>query len=1313
MAGETAPPGGQDCYVTADIHEGLRSIAEPLQVHRSGNIHLHGDVSVVCNDEYELQVLWTVRGSNQTTPEEVMDEMLPTDAPINDVHLTIPPKTLPLGVHMVQFQVLMKVTGRGHVSVSAAQTWVDFVRVPVVYSLGSSLRTVQIDGEVVVRADSSFDPEGLLPASGFTYDWTCRLTHLPANSACGQCATGTYVQDPSWVVSSSGTPWIWGGVTYDAGKVLDGNSGTYWNPQGTGRYSNNRNIVLDLRLPYCLTQVALNNFGDVVHDISAFTLQKSQVGSPYNWEDVVSVTNVQAGTNQRQEFDRFQGEARYWRFVVTQTPYGWQPYFRELDLFGVPDPSHLENSNIPQGLNIAEGRTASTNYPLAGYGPEKIVDGNTNTNHYHGSCMHSQGDKPNVWVHIDLCQPFSINSVVIHNRMDFGPERANPFNLHLGNSSDILLNPTLGGDLNFDLSQTPKTILVNGLTARYVGILLPGLTRTLQLCEVQVFVNNRDISPQESCFLLGCPQIDSHPGVLVFESPLDSTLTDLIPSFPRPAGLVADVSVEITAGDLPPVTLHTVIHVAPDNALSGLDIHCEENCDPWKTLSTQPLSLYTDSEILGTSEFSLVEFPADFPGQQWTSGIDIITTDRLRVLAGTFWVDYTPLFDLAVGTILLFVRGHSVDGRFFEFELAPIEISPPTVSQLQSYLDNFYIHPNGLFFRQLSLEDSETAFKNAILASAAAGHLAYTGHDVLELVDMITTGLSMVVELEDVESINGMSLSLLLSTVVPDMVSGQSQVLAAASLRAAFERTKELAGNTTAGVTPLNVVNTLAGFMFSATVNVMTASSHWAEMDHHAGKFFSPNLVYSQEATTVSFQALDIMDDIYLNKLMPEFSDPEIFADISMSKVHVRIKRENRTRFSERVYHVRGDSDCLVRVPSFPDLLGDSCIDNDVVGIQFLESNFNPYEYSNNSKEVQADVTGLGVKCGNRTVPISGLTDPIDILTRRQNDSLAESIYVFEGSEPLDNMAVFRFFVRSNHSALSLILDFNSTVLPQNVSMFLRKEAPPTPSDYNWTTALPVSEEGIVSIPWINGTNLTSNPYHWLLSPEDIGITDADVENMTNYFVGVRIGSEQELGRGDIVNFTLYVFETSCVYFNEDLHLWQSDGCEVGLMSNTSHIHCRCDHLTKFSGFVKPNPLNIAEALSANILENPAGLVLVLTLFGMYLMGIVWARKSDRRDLVKAGIGILPGHRLNPRKDCQYVITVYTGFKANAGTTAQVTVVLYSQDHGSPPFTLSDEKRILFERGSVDSFLVSTSEPLGALRFLRVWHNNGGYSPEW
>ncbi|XP_019616653.1 PREDICTED: LOW QUALITY PROTEIN: polycystic kidney disease protein 1-like 2 [Branchiostoma belcheri] len=304
-------------------------------------------------------------------------------------------------------------------------------------------------------------------------------------------------------------------------------------------------------------------------------------------------------------------------------------------------------------------------------------------------------------------------------------------------------------------------------------------------------------------------------------------------------------------------------------------------------------------------------------------------------------------------------------------------------------------------------------------------------------------------------------------------------------------------------------------------------------------------------------------------------------------------------------------------------------IEFDMEPALFLESNFNPFEYSNNSRIIRADVTGLHVKCGNVTIPVSGLSQPNDILTSRKNGSLENSMYVFKASEPLGSLTYFKFFVKKNQSALSFSFDYNSAFMLQNITLFLRKETPPTPEDYNWTTTLPVPDE------------------------------------------------------------------------------------KAGMMSNASHIHCRCDHLTKFSGFVTPNPLNIAAALSANVLENPAGLILVLTVLGMYFMGLVWTRKQDRRDLAKVGVGILPGHRLNPRKDCQYVITVYTGFKGNAGTTAEVTIVLYSQDRESPPFTLSDSRRITFEKGSVDSFLVSTSEPLGDLIYLRVWHNNAGYSPAW
>ncbi|XP_078597685.1 uncharacterized protein LOC144873864 [Branchiostoma floridae x Branchiostoma japonicum] len=142
-------------------------------------------------------------------------------------------------------------------------------------------------------------------------------------------------RDPSWVVDSAGTPWVFNGQTYDAAKALDGDTGTFWNPQGTDRNYNNWYIVLDLTAPHTITRVAVNNYGDTDHDIAAFTLQKSQGGSPYNWEDVVTVTNVQGGTDQRQEFGEFQGTARYWRFLITETYSGWQPWLRELDFYGV------------------------------------------------------------------------------------------------------------------------------------------------------------------------------------------------------------------------------------------------------------------------------------------------------------------------------------------------------------------------------------------------------------------------------------------------------------------------------------------------------------------------------------------------------------------------------------------------------------------------------------------------------------------------------------------------------------------------------------------------------------------------------------------------------------------------------------------------------------------------------------------------------------------------------------------------------------------------------------------------------------------
>ena len=140
------------------------------------------------------------------------------------------------------------------------------------------------------------------------------------------------------------------GIRFIASKALDGNTKTYWLAQPN---RNNLYIVIDLRAPHTLNRIAINNFGDlrapptlnriainnfgdIKRGIEAFRLQKSQVGSPYNWKDVMPVTYVQIGTDRRQEFGGFQETARYWRLLVIPVNSRFQPALRELNFYGFP-----------------------------------------------------------------------------------------------------------------------------------------------------------------------------------------------------------------------------------------------------------------------------------------------------------------------------------------------------------------------------------------------------------------------------------------------------------------------------------------------------------------------------------------------------------------------------------------------------------------------------------------------------------------------------------------------------------------------------------------------------------------------------------------------------------------------------------------------------------------------------------------------------------------------------------------------------------------------------------------------------------------
>lgn len=61
----------------------------------------------------------------------------------------------------------------------------------------------------------------------------------------------------------------------------------------------------------------------------------------------------------------------------------------------------------------------------------------------------------------------------------------------------------------------------------------------------------------------------------------------------------------------------------------------------------------------------------------------------------------------------------------------------------------------------------------------------------------------------------------------------------------------------------------------------------------------------------------------------------------------------------------------------------------------------------------------------------------------------------------------------------------------------------------------------------------------------------------------------------------------------------------------------------------------------------------------------------------------------------------------------QVTVTLLGTEGESEPHHLTDPDKPVFERGAVDTFVLTTPFSLGELQSIRLWHDNSGRHPAW
>jgi polycystin 1L2 len=208
-------------------------------------------------------------------------------------------------------------------------------------------------------------------------------------------------------------------------------------------------------------------------------------------------------------------------------------------------------------------------------------------------------------------------------------------------------------------------------------------------------------------------------------------------------------------------------------------------------------------------------------------------------------------------------------------------------------------------------------------------------------------------------------------------------------------------------------------------------------------------------------------------------------------------------------------------------------------------------------------------------------------------------------------------------------------------------------------------------------------------------------------------------------NFWFRVFTAGCYYLDEQTNEWSSNGMEILPDTNSTHTHCKSNHLTSFAGgfVVLPNEIRFDQVWAkAEFTKNPLIYATCITLVCLYIALALWARYQDCQDEKKMGVTLLNYENIFPfvimgnKIESKYIyeIIVFTGARQNAGTDSKASCIMSSESTETSRIELIDSKRKLFNRAGIDSFILVLNKPLGSLSSIRIWHDNSGRkSPSW
>ncbi|CAB4063597.1 PKD1L2 [Lepeophtheirus salmonis] len=274
-----------------------------------------------------------------------------------------------------------------------------------------------------------------------------------------------------------------------------------------------------------------------------------------------------------------------------------------------------------------------------------------------------------------------------------------------------------------------------------------------------------------------------------------------------------------------------------------------------------------------------------------------------------------------------------------------------------------------------------------------------------------------------------------------------------------------------------------------------------------------------------------------------------------------------------------------------------------------------------------------------------------------------------------------------------------------NMVMLLSYERIPTFSNFEYATMVENLEE------------IEEYHFFWYLRNEKIRNLDGrwflTIAQLSKPLSTTQLSSgsiDKELFIPISSNYKIRPYTSGCYFFDEKRSDWFNDMN----VSRTDHksLNCRSTHLTAFAGgfFITPNTIDFEYVIAhSSFNDNLTAYFTLLLAIIIYIIMMIWAYFTDRKEKKLNFSRVCPDNRVEDKY--MYEILTQTGRRYQSSCSSVVNIFI-SGDNGDTGLRVlrSTDVDSTLNKGDINSFILTTSGPLGNINLVRIWLNYDGES---